>query len=501
MTIRATVERVQLNRTTFMDFRLVAYTNGVLLLILSAALGLLGVSALTADGSYDLAFIGGGFTTAFFGGLLVAANRGRWRGSLSVRTGYLMTFSCWMMLALFSTLPLYYSGLGLSFTDAMFETVSALTTTGSTVLTGLDDMPRDLLLWRSILQWLGGIGIIVMAMAILPMLRVGGMGLFKSESSDISGKVTARMDFFVKVTVAAYATLTFICAILLKLAGMSWFDAVNHAMTTISTGGFSTHDASLGHFNSVWIEMVTIVFMLAGALPLVMYVQMLIFYYGDKSMQSYTQVKGFLCIWLVSVLVVSFWNWQHNGMDFLSSLRVTAFNITSILTDTGYATADFSLWGHFAVGYLFFLYFVGGCAGSTSGAIKVFRWQILFKGLYAQFKRNLSPNAVVTVHYAGRPLDDRVMHSVRNFLFLYFITFTFFSLMLMAFGIDFLGSVSSVAQAMANAGPGLTQELGPAGNFGSIPDGAKWALGLVMVIGRLELFTVYALLLPSFWRN
>jgi len=495
------IRRAAQTRPQLMDLRLVAYTNGILLLILAAALGLLGLSALTENGSYDLAFIGGGFTTAFFGGLLVAANRGRWHGVISVRTGYLMTFSCWLMLALFSTLPLYYSDLGLSFSDALFETVSALTTTGSTVISGLDDMPRDLLLWRSILQWLGGIGIIVMAMAILPMLKVGGMNLFKSESSDITGKVTARMDFFVKVTVAAYAILTTICAFLYKLAGMSWFDAVNHAMATISTGGFSTHDASMGYFNSAWIEAIAIVFMMAGAIPLVMYVKFLIFYRGDKSMQSYTQVKGFLCIWAVAVAIMAFWNWQENGMAFLSALRVSAFNITSILTDTGFATADFSQWGHFAIGFFFFLYFVGGCAGSTSGAVKVFRWQILFKGLYAQFKRNLSPNAVITVHYAGKPLDEKVMHSVRNFLFLYFVTFCFFSLVMMGFGIDFLGSVSSVAQAMANAGPALTATLGPAGNFSSIPDGAKWILSLVMIIGRLELFTFYALLLPSFWRQ
>lgn len=485
----------------FIDVRLIAYANGLLLLVLAGALGVLGLSAMGAEGVYSLSFIGGCFTAALFGGLLVLANRGRWHGAISIRTGYVLTFSCWIVLSLFSTLPLYYSGLEISFADAVFETVSALTTTGSTILTGLDNLPPDLLLWRSILQWLGGIGIVVMAMALLPMLRIGGMNLFKSESSDISGKVTARMDYFVKITVLAYAVLTMAGAVLMHLAGMSWFDAFNHAMSAISTGGFSTHDASIGYFDSVWVEAVTIAFMMIGAMPIVMYAYFAFMRHGDKSLRSYTQVIGLFVIWAVSIAVVGMWNWLANGMSFLHALRVTAFNVTSILTDTGFATADFSQWGHFAVGCFFFLYFIGGCAGSTSGAIKVFRWQILFKSLHVQFMRNIFPNAVFAVRYAGRVLDDRVMHGVRNFLFLYMLTFAFFSLVLMGFGIDFLGSVSGVAQAMANAGPALTQTLGPAGNFSSLPDGAKWVLGIVMIIGRLELFTVYALLLPSFWRH
>jgi len=485
----------------FLDVKLIAYTNGILLLVLAAALALLGGLTHWSQDAYDLAFFGAAFTTAFFGGLLVVSNRSTLRGRISIHTSYLLTFTCWLVLSLFSTLPLYLSGLGLSYTDTVFETVSALTTTGSTVLSGLDTMSKDLLLWRSILQWLGGVGIIVMAMALLPMLRVGGMNLFKSESSDISGKVSGRVDYFIRATVLAYTALTMICAILLHLAGMSWFDAINHAMTTISTGGFSTHDASIGYYNSVWIELIVMVFMMAGAMPLVIYAYFMLSHHGDRSVKRYTQITTFIGIWLTAVTVVCLWNWLHNDMGFLKALRVTAFNVTSILTDTGFASTDFSLWGSFAVGIMFFLYFVGGCAGSTSGAIKVFRWQILFKGLYAQFIRNLYPNTMITLRYAGRVLDDRVLHSIRNFLFLYLLTFAFFSLLLMAYGIDFLGSVSSVAQAMANAGPALTQSLGPAGSFANVPDGVKWILSLVMIIGRLEMFTVYAIFLPGFWKN
>lgn len=488
-------------RTRFVDLKLIAYTNGLLLLVLATALGLIGAVTHWSENNYELAFFGAAFTTAFFGGLLVVANRDSLRGRISIHTSYLLTFSCWVILALFSTLPLYFSNTGLSYVDTVFETVSALTTTGSTVMTGLDTMGKDLLLWRSILQWLGGIGIIVMAMSLLPLLRVGGMNLFKSESSDISGKVVGRMEYFVRATVLAYIALTAACALLLNIAGMSWFDAVNHAMTTISTGGFSTHDASIGYFDSVWIEIIIMVFMMAGAMPLVMYAYFLLAHHGDRGMKRYTQIGTFIGIWATSVCVICFWNWWHNDMPFLRALRVTAFNVTSILTDTGFASADFSLWGSFAVGMMFFLYFVGGCAGSTSGAIKVFRWQILFKGLHAQFMRNLYPNTIITLRYAGRALDEKVMHSIRNFLFLYLLTFAFFSLLLMAYGLNFLASVSSVAQAMANAGPALTQELGPAGNFAAVPDGVKWILSLVMIIGRLEMFTVYAIFLPGFWKN
>lgn len=488
-------------KTKQLDLRLVAYANGLLLLILAVALGLIGGIAKLSQGHFDIAFVDAAFVTGFFGGALVLSNRHRGaRPNISIHTGYLLTFSAWVVLSLFASMPLYFSGLGLSYTDTIFETVSALTTTGSTVLTGLDSLPHDLLLWRSILQWLGGIGIVVVAMAILPLLRVGGMNLFKSESSDISGKVVGRVDYFVKLTIWVYAFLTAVCAILYHLAGMGWFDALNHAMTTISTGGFSTHDASIGYFNSFWIELVGTTFMLAGAMPLVMYAHFIVVHHGDCTKRRYDQVKGLMSILAVAVALLSVWNWWHGNMSFLMAVRQSLFNATSMLTGTGFASADFSAWGSFALGVIFFLYFIGGCAGSTAGSIKIFRWQILMKGLHVQFLRNMYPNTIFTMRYAGRVVDDRTMHSVRNFLFLFLLTFAFFSVLLMAYGIDFFGSISGVAQAMANAGPALTPELGPAGNFANVPEGVKWILSLVMITGRLEMFTVYALFIPRFWR-
>lgn len=483
------------------DFSFVVYVNGILLMILAGVLAFAGLTGLFPDGSGGLVFIGAACVTLFFGSAFFLSNRRIHRPSMGPRTGYLLTVSSWITIALFSTLPLYYGVEGISFTDAVFETVSALTTTGSTVLTGLDGMAHDILLWRSLLQWMGGVGIVVMALALLPLLRVGGMNLFKSESSDISDKVFARLHHFVTLTGGVYILLTALCAALLRIAGMSWFDAINHAMTTLSTGGFSTHDASVGFFNSQALEAIIIVFMLAGAMPLVMYAHAIIRERSRFPLRRYVQVQGLLLVWGLAIASVTIWNILANSMPFAEALRVTAFNITSILTDTGFATADFSKWGHFAICIFFFLMFVGGCAGSTSGASKIFRWQLLFRGLYNQFLRNLSPNRVLNLKYAGKVVEDRILHSVRSFLFLYFLTFAVLSTAVSACNVDFLSSTSAVAQAMANAGPGLSEAIGPAGNFSSLPDSAKWILCLAMLLGRLELFTILALLVPDFWRR
>lgn len=484
-----------------MDFRFIAFVNGIMLFILSGALAFIGFAGSLEAGSGGEAFYGAAVTTLFFGGLLFFGNRGKHHDKISIRTGYLLTVSAWMTVALFSTLPLYYSNLGLSFTDSAFETISALTTTGSTVLSGLDTLPHDILLWRSLLQWMGGIGIVVMAIAILPFLRVGGMNLFKSESSDVSEKIISRLDYFVKVTLGIYVAFTAACALLLHLAGMSWFDAVNHSMTTISTGGFSTHDASIGYFNSPLIEFIIVIFMIAGSLPLVMYAHLLFSSRESFSLQRYTQVAALFKVLLGVTLVLALWNWIANSMALPYAFRVSLFNVASILSSTGYGTSDFSKWGDFAACTFFFLFFVGGCAGSTTGAVKIFRWQLLFRGLHANFLRNLSPNRIVDVRYGGKIVEDRVMHGVRNFIFLYALTVVFFSLAVTACGVDFVTGVSGVAQAIGSMGPGIGDVIGPSGNFATLPSTAKWLLAFVMILGRLELFTVFALMMPDFWRR
>lgn len=483
-----------------LNYSLIFYVNGIILILLSLVLFSMGAIGAMPDGSGGMPFMISAVTALFLGVALFLSSYDTDHSRIGIPTGYLLTVSCWISVSFISTMPLFLSDLGLSFTDAFFETASAITTTGSTVISGLDSLPFDLLLWRSLLQWFGGIGIVVMAMAILPFLRVGGMNLFQSESSYNSEKVTPRITQLIRVVAFVYILLTITCAIFMHWAGMSMFDAVNHAMTTLATGGYSTHDASLGHFDSVSIEVVTIFFMICGALPLIMYANIMFLTKDKFSLKKHSQIKLFFILWAGIILAVAMWNLSHNEMAFLSALRVSAFNVTSILTDTGYATADFAQWGGFAVGIFFFLFFIGGCAGSTSGAIKMFRWQLLIKGLRAQFLKMLSPNRVQAVIYAGEKVDDDVLHGVRDFIFIYLLTFVFFSLVLMAYGLDFLTSTTGVAQAMANAGPGLGEIIGPAGNFSSLPDMVKWILCLTMFLGRLELYTIYVLLMPSFWK-
>ena len=348
---------------------------------------------------------------------------------------------------------------------------------------------------------MGGVGIVVMAMAILPVLRIGAMNLFKSESSDVSEKITSRLSHYVKLIVLTYFLITFITIIFLFFAGMSMFDAINHAMAAVATGGFSTHDKSVGFFNSVPIEAILIAAMIAGSLPLTIYVHL---FFGNKknfSFKRYSQIKVFFLILLTATIAVSIWNWNVNGMTFLHAFRVSLFNLTSIMSTTGFATADFAAWGSFATGVFFYIYFIGGCAGSTAGSIKIFRWQLLSKGLYVQFLKNLTPSLVLTIRYEGKIIDDGVLHSVRNFLFLYILTFVFLSLAVMMFNVDFLTSTSAVAQAMGNSGIGLGHIIGPTGNFSNLPSGVKWLLDAAMILGRLELLTVYVLFLPDFWRR
>jgi trk system potassium uptake protein TrkH len=316
------------------------------------------------------------------------------------RTGYLLTVSAWCVVAAFGSLPLVFSPLNLSLTDAAFETLSGLTTTGSTVLVGLDAMAPGLLLWRSLLQWIGGAGIVVTAIVLLPFLGIGGMQLFHMESSDVSGKPTYSAYQMASLTIGVYFALSVACAVAYAAAGMSAFDAINHAMTTIATGGYSTHDASIGFYGSVAIEMVGIVFMLSGAFPLIWYGILLTHSRGTLNQER--QIPILLAIFAIAVALVALWNVLTNDMAPGTALRVSAFNVASILTDTGYATADYSTWGSFAVGMFFMLLFIGGCAGSTSGAIKIFRWQLLFAGLDKQLRVMLSPNRVTSVRFGGR---------------------------------------------------------------------------------------------------
>ncbi len=475
----------------------ILYVIGLLLIGLGGVMLVLALADLNVANSDWRTFMAAGVTTVFFGGSLALANRGD-EFSLDLSQGFMLTTLAWLAVVAAGALPFVFSRSRLSITDAFFESMSGFTTTGSTVIVGLDQRPPGLLLWRSLTQWIGGLGIVVMAMIMLPFLRVGGMQLFRTESSERSDKIFPRAVEMGRWISTTYLLLTVLCAISLKLAGMDWFDACNHAMATLATGGFSTKDASIAYFHSPAIEWVEVVFMTCGALPLTFYVRAAL--QGPRSILEDAQVWVFLAVLGAAVLVMTLWVSLELGTPASEALRLAAFNVTSIITDTGLTSADYNQWGSFAIGVFFLLFFVGGCAGSTAGSIKIFRWRIIFASVRGQFHSMRRPHEVMVATYGGRRLTPELTASVVNFFFLYILTFATLSTAMMLFGVDFLSSVSGVAQAMANAGPGLGTIIGPAGNFAALPDPAKWIVSFAMLLGRLELFTILVLLTPAFWR-
>ena len=358
--------------------------------------------------------------------------------------------------------------------------------------------PRGILLWRSLLQWLGGIGFIVMAIAVLPILQVGGMHLFRTEFADPSGKVLPRVGQLATGIGSIYLGATIACMIAMWMAGMSAFEATAHAMTTIATGGFSTSDQSIGHFASAPIEWIATVFMIVGSLPFLLLWGAL----RGKALGLLrdTQVQWFFGIVAASVVAIAMWQWLASGHPLSQAIRESAFNVTSIITGTGYASADYWQWGTFpAAAFLFFM-FIGGCAGSTSCSVKVFRYQILYQALIVQMVRLMRPHGVAVPQYNGRPIPESVTDSVFAFFFLFLLLFALLAFGLAALGLDFVTAISSAATAIANVGPGLGDVVGPSGTFASIPDAGKWLMAAGMLLGRLEIFTVLVLLSPSFWR-
>jgi trk system potassium uptake protein len=430
------------------------------------------------------------------GGLFVLANRGA-DMALTLRQAYVLTFLSWLAVPMVGALPLVFSELRLSYTDAFFETMSGVTTTGSTVLVGLDSMPHSILLWRSLMQWLGGVGIIVMAIAILPWLRSGGMQLFHAESSDRSDKPMPRLAAITTALCGAYLVASIACAIAYHWAGMSPFDAIAHAMTTLSTAGYSTRDASFTDYPAS-VQWVGVAFMIAGALPFLLYVRAV---RGDWMILRDRQAQIMLLLLLLAVIVLTLWLHWHGARPLDDAIRLAAFNVTSVMTTTGYASDDFALWGPLPVGVFFYLMFVGGCSGSTSGAIKVFRFRVLFIVLRGYIFRRFMPHTIIDRSYDGRTLSMDVIEGVMAFLAVYFLTIAIAALVLGGFGLDWLTALSGAVQAIGNVGPGLGPIIGPAGNFASLPDGAKWILAIAMLLGRLELFTVLVLLTPGFWRG
>ncbi|WP_343054995.1 TrkH family potassium uptake protein [Azospirillum oleiclasticum] len=483
---------------TTLDVRPVFYIVGALVTIIAAAM-LAPMAVDISAGNPDwVVFATSAALTVFFGVLMMLMNRTD-TVVLNLRQTFLLTSVAWVVVCAFSALPFMLSRLSLSAADAFFEAMSGLTTTGSTVIVGLDTLEPGLLLWRSLLQWLGGVGIIAMGIAILPFLRVGGMQLFRSESSDRSDKVVPRASDLAVAVAWIYMILTLACTAALALAGMNLFDAVNHAMTAVSTGGFSTSDASVGGWKSASIEWILIVFMMAGGMPLVRFVSLA---RGDVGpIWRDTQIRWFVGFLVVVSAALAVWVNQALDLPLLESFRLSAFNVVSVVTTTGYASGDYSLWGPPAVVAFLILTMVGGCTGSTAGGLKIFRFEVLFMVLRVQLHRLYMPHRVLPLRYNDKPVDADAMVSVMSFGFVYVASIFIVALALGAFGLDMITAVSGAATALGNVGPGLGQIIGPAGNFQPIPEAAKWVLSLAMLLGRLEFFTVLVLFNRQFWRQ
>lgn len=417
---------------------------------------------------------------------------------IGVREMFLITTLVWTISSAFAALPFVFIN-HISFTDAYFETMSGITTTGSTVLSGLDDMAPSILLWRSTLQWLGGIGFIVMGVAILPMLNVGGMRLFQTESSDWSEKSSPRTKSVAKNIVNVYITLTILCIIGFVMTGMNTFDAINHAFTTLSTGGYSTSDGSMNNFSHS-THWVATFFMFAGGLPFLLFVQALR-KRSPSALFADAQVRGFTLLVLTAGLVVALWLTWKLDYNFLDALRLSLFNIISVVTTTGFGLDDFTSWGPLPSIIFAFIMLVGGCSGSTSGGIKIFRFQVAFALLRKQMMQLVHPSGVFIQRYNGRPVTDGIVRSVVAFALTFILTIVVIAAILGILGLDPVTSITGAATAVANVGPGMGNIIGPTGNFSSLPDMAKWTLSIGMLMGRLEILTVLVVFFPAFWRD
>ncbi len=481
------------------DFRPILFTLGALLLLLAVAMLLPATVEALQHQSGWRDFLVSSVITGGAGGALMLAYRLPDRPTFTPRQGFLLVTLTWIVLCAFATLPLMLSAPHLSFTDAYFEAMSGLTTTGSTVIVGLAEQPKGLLLWRAMLNWIGGAGIIVMAVALLPMLRVGGMQLFRMESSDKSEKVRPRVSQVSGVILSVYVTLTAICAVALVIAGMNLFDAVCHAMSTIATGGFSNEDASLGAYDNPAAEWIITLFMLLGGCTFVLLARIA---QGDiRSFVNDSQTRWYFGYLAVFIAVIAAWQIAVDGRPAIDAIRSSAFNVVSVGTSTGFVSEDYSLWGSLPVACFMALFFVGGCTGSTAGGIKVFRYCVLGSVALWQIRLLVHPHRMRPPTYNGRPVSEEVVRSVLSFFAFYIFCFAVLSVALSAFDLDLVTSLSGVAQAMGNVGPGLGPVIGPSGNFLTLPDGAIWLLSLAMLLGRLELLTALVLLSPVFWRG
>ena len=480
------------------DFRPVIFITGLLMAALAGAMLLPALLDFILGHQNWKSFAAAAALTAVIAGMMILTCRGD-INRLNVPQAFALTSWSWIGMTAFAALPFTLGELRLSYTDGFFEAMSGLSTTGATIISGLDDLSKGLLLWRAMLQWFGGIGIIVMAIAVLPLLNVGGMQLFRIESSDNSEKIMPRATEIAGSIARIYFGITMACALAYLLAGMSAFDAIAHSMTTIATGGFSTLDASFAGFNSAKIDTVAIVFMILSSLPFAAYLQAV---HGNREpLFQDAQIRTFLILLFSLISILWIYRLVSSDTNALLALRQVFFNVTSVLTGTGYVTTDFDQWGTLPLSLFFLMAFIGGCAGSTACGIKIFRFQLILKAGLRSIKQLVHPNGIFTLRYNDRPVKDDVAESVLSFAITYFLLFILIACSLGFFNIDVMTALSASASTISNLGPGLGDVIGPSGNYASLPDGAKWILSLSMLLGRLEIFTLLVMLTPAFWRR
>ncbi len=477
--------------------RPILYICGILALIMAALMLLPAAFAYYTHDQELLPFIDSATVTAASGVILILIFRSK-KITLATRQLYLLTTFSWILLSLAGSLPLIFAHHPLSLVDAVFESVSGITTTGSTVMSHLQILSPSILLWRSLLQWVGGLGVIGMAVSILPFLQIGGMKLFQTESSDWSEKSLPKFNGLTHALLVSYILITLLCAVSYWMGGMSIFDAINHAMTTVSTGGYATDDRSMARFGPV-VLWISVIFMIAGALPLTFFIR----YFTTRSLHHRVdeQVKGFLIITVSIILLLTLHLISVEALPPFEALTQAAFNITSVITTTGYASTDYTNWGQFSIALFFIVTFIGGCSGSTSGGMKIFRFQLSFLFLLNQLKKQVHPHGIFLIIYNGKRIQDDITASAIAFSFMFFIALAITTLLLTAFGVDFITSFTGSVTALTNVGPGLGDIIGPAGNFASLPDSAKWTLAFAMILGRLELLSVIVLFSTVFWKR
>ncbi|GGK62355.1 TrkH family potassium uptake protein [Amphritea balenae] len=482
-----------------MHYKVILRILGILLMIFSfSMLPSIAISYAYDDGSH-LAFTSG-FLITLITGFIIWAPVYRVRQDLRTRDGFLITVLFWAVLGLFGSIPFMLSEFtNLSFVDAVFESLSGLTTTGATVITGIDYLPESILFYRQQLQWLGGMGIIVLAVAILPMLGIGGMQLYRAETPGPvkDSKLTPRITETAKALWYIYLSLTVACALGYWAAGMTLFDAIGHSFSTVAIGGFSTHDASIGYFDNPTIEAICIFFMVISAVNFGLHFfawrqRSLTHYFHDPEFKFYLSILCGISVLTTAVLITT------GTYGATESIRKAVFEVVSIATTTGFATADFAQWPVMLPFLLFVAAFAGGCAGSTGGGMKVIRILLILKQGQREIKRLIHPNAVIPVKFGSKPIPDRVLEAVWGFFSVYLIVFIIMLIILLGTGLDQVTAWSAVGATLNNLGPGLGQV---SAHYGDLNEPAKWVLCFAMLLGRLEVFTLLVLFSPAFWKR